>query len=192
MALSYERRHAGLLGLHKRPTGEFSFVGLVRNIEVNTAVVGNQGAGLDPLHSFSLPANSLRSDGDYLHVWYGGDYATNANLKRVVTSFGGTIWEDTGLRDLVVSVGWAIAARIVRLSSTSVLLSHFFGANAMGVDSANVNIPFGSGGVFTVRNGIIAGLPNLNLNPITMLVSGEGTADNDVIQNLSIIELVQN
>lgn len=192
MGLSYERRHTGILGLHKRPSGEFSFVGLVRNIEVNIGQVGNVGAGLDPLHSFSLPANSLRSNGDYLLVWYGGDFATNANLKRIVASFGGTVWEDTGLRDLVVNTGWTIVARIARLSSTSVRVSNDIVANSLAVSSVNVPTTFGEGFLSVGRNRDITGLPDLSANATTMLVSGEGTADNDVIQNLSIIELVQN
>jgi len=192
MALSYERRHAGLLGLHKRPTGEFSFVGLVRNIEVNTAVIGNIGAGLDPLHSFSLPANFLRNDGDYLHIYFGGGYAVNANLKRVVASFGGTAWEDTGLRNLVDGSGWAIAVRVVRLSATSVLVSGGIIANSLAVSSLDVPTTFGEGFLSAARNRLITGLPDLNLNATTILVSGEGTANDDVIQNLSIIELVQN
>jgi hypothetical protein len=168
-------------------------MGLVRNIGINITSVGNVGAGLDPLHSFSLPADSLRNDGDYLHVFFGGDYAANANLKRVVASFGGTAWEDTGLRDLVDGGGWAIAVRIARLSATSVLVSGGIGANSLAVTSL-LNVPntFGEGFLSAARNRLITLLPNLNLNATTILVSGEGTANDDVVQNLSIIELVQN
>lgn len=190
--LSYERRHLDLLGHHKRPSGEFSLVGLVRNIEVNITTVGNVGAGLDPLHSFSLPANSLRNNGDYLHIWFGGDYANNANLKRVVASFGGTAWEDTGLRDVVNGSGWATAVTIVRVSSTSVLVSGGILANSLAITSANVVTTFGEGFIGAARNRLITDLPNLSLNDTLIEVEGEGTANDDVTQNLSIYELVQN
>lgn len=192
MALSYERRHAGLLGLHKRPSGEFSLVGLVRNIEVNITTVGNVGAGLDPLHSFSLPANSLRNNGDYMHVWFGGDYAANANLKRVVASFGGIAWEDTGLRDVVNGSGWATVVTIIRVSATSVLVSGGILANSVAITPALAVTTFGEGFIGAARNRLIAGLPNLNLNSTLIEVEGEGTANDDVTQNLSIYELVQN
>lgn len=167
-------------------------MGLVRNLEVNTTVVGNVGAGLDTLHSFPLPANSLRNDDDYLSVWYGGDFAANDTDKLISASFGGTSYIPNGAVDLDRSIGWAIQVRIVRLSSTSVRVSYVLAFNEISADSANVVNTFGSGGYFQAFSVDITGLPNLNTNATTMLVSGQGAADDDVIQNLSIIELVQN
>lgn len=156
-------------------------------IDISTAA--NSGAGLDPLHSFSLPAGSLATNGDYLTIWYGGDFAANDNDKRLVFAFGGTAYEDTGLRDLDTNTGWSFMARITRLSPTSVLVSHLIGANLMGVTSADVLVGFATGAYIFARNTPITGLSNLGTNAQTLLVQGEATANDDVIQNLSIIDL---
>src|SRR5262245_28344898 len=55
-----------------------------RVIHRNTATTGTVGTGLDNLHSFSLPAGSLASDGDFVEFIYGGILATNDNQKRIV------------------------------------------------------------------------------------------------------------
>lgn len=162
-----------------------------RCIHRNTSTVGNVGVGLDTLHTFSLPAGSLAVNGDYLNVWYGGDFATNDNDKRLTFSFGGTGYEDTGARDLDVNVGWTFMARIIRLSSTSVLVSHLLCANLMGVTGADVLVGFATGAYSFARNTPITGLADLGANATTMLVQGEATANDDVFQNLSIIELTQ-
>src|SRR5262245_47848991 len=49
-----------------------------RCIQRDTSTVGNVGAGLDTLHTFSLPAGSLATNGDYLQVEYAGAAAGNA------------------------------------------------------------------------------------------------------------------
>lgn len=158
---------------------------------VDLRTIGNVGVGLDDLHSFSLPAGSLARDGDYLLVWYGGDFAANNNNKQVVASFGGTNYEDTGSFDLDINVGWVMPVRISRLSPTSVLVSNHFAANVLFADSAGVVGTFGAGGAFIGRSTTITGLPNLNSNATTMLVQGEGISNNDVIQNLSIIDRIR-
>jgi hypothetical protein len=51
-----------------------------RRIRFDTSTVGNVGAGLDTLHTFSLDTpNRLLTDGDSLKVRYGGKFAANAN-----------------------------------------------------------------------------------------------------------------
>lgn len=192
MALSYERRHAGLLGLHKRPSGEFSFVGLVRSIEVNTSEEKNSGAGLDPLHNYSLPANSLRSDGDYLHGIAGGNFAANANNKRIRFSVGGTGVIDTGSINMPAAIGWRLNYTIVRLSATSVLVNADLVSNTLSVNAAAVVNT--NGNAFHAEASTISSLAvsDLASNTLQILVEAEGTASDDIIQNLTIIELVQN
>src|SRR5262245_7676029 len=50
---------------------------ILRTIHRNMTAVGNLGAGLDSLHSFTLPLASLKTDGDYLRAWLSGEFATN-------------------------------------------------------------------------------------------------------------------
>src|SRR5262245_46965128 len=63
---------------------------------VDNSTVNNSGAGPDTLHTFSLPANSLRNDKDYIDLWYAGGSVNNANTKFVNARFGGNIYEGIG------------------------------------------------------------------------------------------------
>src|SRR5215475_6020246 len=90
-----------------------------RRIHFNTSIVGNVGAGLDVLHTFSLDTpNRLLTDGDELIVWYGGNTTANDTDKRVNAFFGGTAYEAAPTTDFDLGIGWTIAARIIRLSSS--------------------------------------------------------------------------
>ena len=166
-----------------------------RNIKRDSSVVGNVGTGLDVLHTFSLPAGSLATDGDYLTIVYAGTFAANDNDKRVNAFFGGTSYEGIGTQDIDGAIGWRISATIIRLSSTSVRVSHLISINLLFGDSAtppNMSTA-GVSGLYITRLTDITGLSNLNSNATTMEVKGETLAavNNDVTQNLSIIELTQ-
>lgn len=165
-----------------------------RNIKRDTSTVGNVGIGLSTLHTFSLDTpNRLTANNDYLNVWYGGTFAATTNTKQVQAKFGGIVYENMGLFDLRAAVGWALHAKIIRLSSTSVLVSHILSCNDVTADSANVVNTFAAGGFFVARNTIITGLSDLGANATTMAVQGGTSAavNNDVVQNLSLIELCQ-
>ena len=161
-----------------------------RCIKRDTSTVGNVGAGLDVLHTFSLPAGSLATDGDYLTFWYAGSFASNDTDKRVNGFFGGTVYENTGTQD-IDGGNWVLHGRIIRLSSTSVRVSHQMQYFAYSSDSAGTATAFGTGFFIVTRVGDITGLSNLNSNAMTMEVKGEGAANDDVQQKLSIIELNQ-
>ena len=160
----------------------------------DTSEVGNVGAGLDLLDSFSLPADSLANDEDFLDVWYGGVFANNANAKLIQAEFGGTAYETGG--GLVLTggasfVGWSLNIRIIRLSSTSVRVSHGYIAHSAFISVANAPNTFGAGSFVVSRSSDITGLANLNSNATDMELFGQGTADDDVVKNLRIIRLTQ-
>lgn len=167
----------------------------VRNIRRDTTTAENEGGGLDTLHTFSLDApNQLATDGDYLRVEYGGHFAQNDDDKRLVASFGGSGYLDTGLRDVdgnLFSAGWKINATIIRLSSTSVRVNAVVQLQFHGADSAGTATGFGIGGYTLTFDSDLTGLSDLSANAMAMTVQGEGTSDGDVVQNLSIIELCQ-
>ena len=160
-----------------------------RNIKRDTSTVGNVGGGLDTLHTFSLPANSLQTDGDYLRVRYGGLFATNDNDKRIVVSFGGTSVSSLGAALFDQDSGtWVYDIIYIRLSSTSVRVSgqimwHYILRNGDGVGDGN--------GFYASINTDITGLSSLGSNATTMKVEAEGTSNDDIQQNFSVIELTQ-
>src|SRR5262245_66413973 len=61
-----------------------------RRVGFNFSTVGNVGTGLDTLHTFTLPANSLATNNDELECRFGGCYANNTNATRSVFSVDGT------------------------------------------------------------------------------------------------------
>lgn len=159
-----------------------------RVIKVDTSTVGNVGAGLDNLHSYSLAANSLATNGDWVRVRYCGNLATNDNDKRLQTSMDSQTLENTGLID-IDSGWWRVEGTYTRLSATSVFaeqqivfgfLNQLDGAAAQAGNSQR----------HIARNGTLT-VSNLTSNAVTLLVQAEATANNDVTQNLSIIELYQ-
>jgi len=166
-----------------------------RNIWRDVSVVNSSGVGPDVLHTFTLPANSLETNGDYLTVWYGGKFAINDRDKSVQAQFDGQDYEAPGVTDIDTGTGWVIAARIARLSSTSVRVSNFTLENALGIDSTGtLPTSYGTGGNMFCRNNDLTGIANLNSNTVVMRVRSvvaAGAAAADVVQNMSIIELTQ-
>lgn len=172
-------------------------VGIPKTVHTNTTATGNVGSGLDSLHSFNLPANSLASNGDYLLVDYAGFFAANDRNKQVALSFGGQGYEDGGAGidlDGASNNGWRAIVRIMRVSDTTVRVSSGYIAQFGVFDSAGAVNTFATGGAFFTRNYTLT-VSSLAANAQTMLVQGGATdgspADNDVVQNLSIIQLCQ-
>lgn len=165
----------------------------VRCIHRDTSTVGNVGGGLDTLHTFSLPAGTLATNGDYIRTIYSGTIANNDNDKNIVTEFDTSILHSYGNFDFDGAPGndvWSIAQEIMRVSATQVrTTSRVMIANIIADGTgAFVNTNgghIGRNGTFTVAN--------LDSNAITVRVRAEsaGAASNDIVQNFSIIELSQ-
>lgn len=164
-----------------------------RRIHFDTDEVGNAGAGLDVLHTFSLDTpDRLATDGDELDIVYAGTFAANNTDKRVNAFFGGSAYE--GITPLDIDAGsWRIAANIIRLSSTSVRVSSIMTWFALHADSATppTVTSFGAGFLSVTRCAELTGLADLGANATTVEVQGEGGANDDVVQKLSIIRLTQ-
>jgi len=90
-------------------------------INVNTTAVANTGAGTDEdLITYTLPANALSVNGDYVEVIGFGDITNSANSKTVKMFFGAT-GIAAGTSPGSASSGWEIVARIIRTGATSQL-----------------------------------------------------------------------
>ena len=165
-----------------------------RVIQVDTSIVNSTGAGPDTLHTFSLPANSLATNGDFVEVEYSFLFAANDNDKGIRATFGGTEYARRGLgaTDIDGIVGGIIRATIVRLSATSAHASSVMVANAMFADSLNVFTGTSANGGITIGSSVaITGLADLAANATTMTGQSLGVAAADVSQRLSVIKLFQ-
>lgn len=158
------------------------------------STTNSAGGGPDVLHTFTLPANSLATNNDYLDVWYAGAFAANDRDKFVQAQFDGTSYEAGGALDIDGATGWVLTARIARISATSVLVAHRITMNALFADSASAVNTFNLSGVAFTRNSGAFACANLTSNAVVMRVRsvvGAGAAAADVFQNQSIINLCQ-
>jgi hypothetical protein len=149
--------------------------------------VGNVGAGPDVLHTFTLPANSLATDGDWLRVRYAGRFAGDADTKTIDVRFGGV--SVISLAEAQGVWGWLYDLTYIRTSSTTVLF-------AVNVAWGRLRVPAGGAltddGLFQAELSSIT-VANLNSNTMLMEIQGgdAGSETDDVRQFLSVIELCQ-
>lgn len=189
--LSYEKRHLSILsGPRQRTTAGDNTLGVVRNIAFDESNPGTVGAALTVLHTFTLPANSLIKNGDGLRIVYGGLYASNANTKRIQTEFDSQVLYNSGL--LTINSGsWQITEDILRLSATSIRVSLGVLLGQIDANAGSTAVAAGGGAEIAGRN-ITVTVANLNSNPVVIRVLGQGTANDDVQQTYSTIDIVQN
>lgn len=176
-------------GLTIKTNGQI--VGIPKNIENNISIVGNVGAGLDVLHTFSLNANSLFSDKDTVSVLYNGSFATNNNTKRIQVEFDSQVIFNSGARDIDIGYAWTIYLDYIRLTSTTVRASGFalLGLVISGTDGA---LDTGNSRWFYQAILSAVTVANLNSNAVALRVLAEGTANDDIQCHRSRIDLCQN
>lgn len=159
------------------------FEGIFPYIDLRT--IGNVGAGVDTLHSFTIPAGTLAFDGDYLRIRYKGDFAANANTKRIQGVIGGNVYNNTGLYS-ISGAEWVWDLDVIRTSSTQVRIpiiavDGFGDRTIAGVVGGNY-LFFAAGTLVTVTN-----LNTTNVVIEMQAESGAGATD-DIIQRVSRIE----
>ena len=138
------------------------------------------------MHTFNLPAGSLATNGDYVEVIYSGTFAANDNNKRIVINFGGAVVDDSSLQDQDAG-SWEYRLTYVRLSATSV---RFITRAVWGI-LATDSTPTLSGNGRTFTNTSTITVSDLSANAMTMLVQGEATSNDDIVQSMSIIRVTQ-
>lgn len=148
-------------------------------------IVGNVGAGTDTLHTFTLPANTLASDGDWIRFVYAGTFATNDNDKRIQILFDGQVFEDFGAFDFDAGV-WVVAGDYTRVSPTTVQASSIsmYGEPLVIDEAVIAGTP---DIIFLPRNQLLT-VSNLGTTSVAMTVTGTATADNDIRQNKTLLQ----
>lgn len=141
---------------------------------VNTTSVGNVGAGEDDLMTFSLPASSLSTNGDYIEIHAWGTTASNANNKQIKIYFGSTALF-TSSNSGANNIDWSFTARVIRTAAAT----------------QESICDFLSEGTFT--NGTNRTTPAETLsNSITIKCTGTATSDNDIVQRGLIVKWFPN
>lgn len=110
-------------------------------IHENLTPVSNSGTGETNLMSYSLPANTLGTDNDYLELEAWGEFTAAASNKTVKMYFGSTVIFNTTALAFGASA-WRIKATVVRGSSTTqVAISIFSGNTTLVTTTAQVTSP---------------------------------------------------
>lgn len=177
------------LNINAKGTGRVVIKGYPFNLENNTTATGNVGAGTDSLHSYSLAANSLVANGDFVKVEYGGTFATNDNEKRIQITADAQVAFNSGLKDIDFG-SWRAEVTYTRVSATSLRASGFILMGQIITSGNGVVDTANSSYDYRAINATLT-VANLTSNAITLLVQAEGTSDNDIVQNESKVWLTQ-
>lgn len=151
-------------------------------------IKGNIGAGTDDLQTYTLPAKGLKSNGDKIHFKYAGLFATNDNDKRIQILFGGQVFEDFGAFDFDAGL-WVVEGDYVRVDSTHIRASSMgmYGEPLVmdeGVVSGTPDI------IFLGRNTVLT-VPDMDANATILKVTGTATANDDITQTYSWLDLTR-
>lgn len=151
---------------------------LIGKAHANTTAVGNVGTGADDLMTYSLPANSLSSNGKGVRVSMWGTTALNANAKTLNIYFGTTALKTFVLPTNAI-VDWS-AEYIVLRSGAGTQKVVFKGLIADQATVLATDTVFFEGG----------GTNQDDTAALTIKATGTATADNDIVQNGMLVEYI--
>lgn len=165
--------------------------GIPKNIQklfATADIKGNIGVGTDDLHTFTLPATGLKQNGAQIKFIYGGAFATNDNDKRIQILFDNQVLEDFGAFDFDTGI-WRVVGDYTRIDATHVRGSSLamYGEPLVideGVIAGTPDV------IFLARHTVLT-VSNLDTNSVILKVTGTATADNDITQSLSWLDLVR-
>ena len=144
-------------------------------IDVNTTAVGNVGTGEDDLITFSVPANTLATNGDRIQFQMSGTFAANANAKQVKIKYGATTLLATGAL-LFNGADWTATGTIIRTgAATQKAYCNFVSGSTLLSSTADYTTPAET----------LSGA-------VTLKATGEATSNNDITQELNIVEFHPN
>jgi len=186
IALTTDTVIGGVLTVNSLVSGGVANVGMgtgsgsavaIGTAHVNTTAVGNVGAGTDDLMSYSLPANSLSSNGKGLRVTCWGTAPVNAALKTLSFLFGGTSIFSGSLDPTANAVTWRIDVLIFRT-----------GASTQDINFAVTE----SSGIFQAQRQacIQTTAAETDTSAITIKCTALGTSNNDVVQEGMLVEFI--
>ena len=142
---------------------------------VQYAVVGNVGAGVDNMMTYSLPADALNADGNYVRIQGWGKAASNATAKNLLLKFGAASVIGTLALTASQAGTWYVDAYIFRTGSDT---QDFIGTVHEGVGTT----------LAAGKQAIIFGTATEDEDAaITIVFQGEGGADNDVTQEAMVV-----
>jgi|TARA_R100000093_G_C1945501_1_gene74281 hypothetical protein len=142
----------------------------IKALKTDTTQTGNVGTGEDNLIAYSLPAETLGANGDYLEITAFGTVAANANNKTLKLYFGSSLIYSTGAVAFNGS-SWHLKATIIRTAAaTQKCIISVDSDDATPMDPATYNTATES----------LSG-------SVTIKCTGEATSNDDIVQEALII-----
>ena len=140
---------------------------------ISTTAVGNVGAGEDDLITYSLPGNTLNTNGRGIQITAWGIGANNANAKTLKLYFGTAVILTTALTASQVD-NWHIVAEVVRTSS----------------NNQKVVAQLVQGGTATLVDCEEGTATQTDTGALTIKCTGTATADNDIVHDGLIVKVL--
>lgn len=145
-------------------------VGGVANTDMTA--LGNVGAAETDLITYTLLANSLDAGNAFLEVEAFGTFASNGNNKQVKLYFGSSVLIDTG--SVAANAGsWILHARVIRINSNA---------------QKSITTIISDNSLIINKSSYVTPTEDLTTN-IIIKCTGQGTANNDIIQEGLIIKM---
>jgi hypothetical protein len=145
-------------------------------LSVNTTAASSVGVGPTTLMQYTLPANTITTNGWGVRVRAGGVFAANANLKLMLLSLNGIALVTTGGPRADLSNDFIFESLIIRMDNTHIATSSFWQSAALA------NTPFPT----SFNN--LAGFDFAS--NMVILISAQGVANADAVQNLMTVEIL--
>jgi hypothetical protein len=137
-------------------------------LNAQTTTVGNVGTGDDVLHTYTVPSGTLGTNGESISAYSAGTFATSVNSKRLRVKLGATTIFDSGALSITTTADWSLKIEIVRVSNTS---------------QKNTITLTTSSGTLMAYTDYSTSAETLSTS-LALVVSGEATADNDIVEEL--------
>lgn len=136
--------------------------------QVDTTTVGNVGIGEDDLITYSVPANTLATNGDYISFRCSGTIANSINAKRLRVKFGATTIMDTGAAGFPIStaIQWVLEGEIIRTGAATQKCNA-----SLSTNNASLATYVGYSTAAETLSGAV-----------TVKLTGEAVTDSDIIQ----------
>jgi hypothetical protein len=146
----------------------------VSHLTTNTTDAGNVGAGEDDLITYSVPAGTLATDGDYIEFTMTFTFAANANSKQIKVYFGSTAIYTSGAR-LQNDGTLTVTGRVIRTGAATQDAAIEVSTNTVNFD----DVAFYSTAAETLSGAI------------TLKATGEGVSNNDIVQKILTVKYIR-
>lgn len=157
-----------------------TYVPLIGKLSVNTSSVGNSLNTTSILHSYTLPANALISDGQGIRITAGGQHTASGSSETLSLQMNNSLVFNVALTS-TLTAGWKVVSEVFRAgSSTQRILTTLY-------EAPNV----GGTPLITTALGYFGDLLNATENDastMTFSFKARASTAGTIIQNLTVVE----